>query len=398
MKKLRVGVWLNNTIKPQDGGGFGYYTQLIDKLNSYTFKDAEIIFLSNVSFEDDLPFKHYSVRWKPSRFKKIRLLFVRILSISTLFSSLQNLLKSIDANQDGKLKSELYQVADLIYYPFPECIYPCFPYIYTLWDLGHLSMFAFPEVNTNEVFENRESFHRHLIEKALMIFTESDTGKKDVQKYYNMNADRIRIVPLFPSTVIDKNRISRKPEKIEDGCFFIHYPAQFWPHKNHYNLLIAFSKLVKEFPSLKLIFTGSDKGNKEYLFQTIKQMGLTDDVVDLGFISNEELKWMYRHSQGLVMPTFLGPTNMPLLEAAELACPVACSNLPGHIEQLGEYGYYFNPLCPDDIHHQIRLMITDKKNHQIKPYDSRFNMDAAMLSIDAAFSDLRNIRFCWGQE
>lgn len=43
-------------------------------------------------------------------------------------------------------------------------------------------------------------------------------------------------------------------------------------------------------------------------------------------------------------------------------------------------------------------MITDKKNHQIKPYDSRFNMDAAMLSIDAAFSDLRNIEFCWGQE
>lgn len=125
-----------------------------------------------------------------------------------------------------------------------------------------------------EVFENRESFHRHRIEKALMVFTESDTGKKDVQKYYNMNADRIRIVPLFPSTVIDKNRISRKPEKIEDGCFFIHYPAQFATHKNHYNLLIAFSKLVKEFPSLKLIFTGSDKGNKEYLFSNNQADGI----------------------------------------------------------------------------------------------------------------------------
>ena len=392
MQKLRVGVWLNDSIKPRDGGGFGYYTQLINKINS------EIVFLSNLNYEHDLPFKYYKVKWKPSKLKKISLLFVKLLSVSALFSSFRNILKSIDDKHDAKLKKELYQMVDVIYYPFPECIFPSFPYIYTLWDLGHLSMFAFPEVNSNEVFENRESYHRHLVEKALMLFAESNTGKKDIIKYYNINVDRIRIVPLFPSSVIEKNRISQKPEKLEEGCFFIHYPAQFWPHKNHYNLLIAFSQLVKEFPFLKLVLMGSDKGNKDNIFQTIKRLQLTEDVVDLGFTSIGELKWIYQHSQGLVMSTFLGPTNMPLLEAAELGCPVACSNLPGHIEQLGDYGYYFNPLSPDDIYHQVRLMITDKMNHQIMPYVSKFNIDAAMQSIDAAFSDLIKIRFCWGQE
>jgi glycosyltransferase involved in cell wall biosynthesis len=177
---------------------------------------------------------------------------------------------------------------------------------------------------------------------------------------------------------------------------FIHYPAQFWAHKNHYNLLVAFRNVLNEFPDLKLIFTGSDKGNKNYITSLIKEMKLNNSVIDLGFVSNEELKWLYLNSSGLVMPTLLGPTNMPLLEAAELNCPVACSNFPGHIEQLGDYGYYFNPESPEEIAQVLVKMLNENKDQKIKKYVSKFNISETIKQIDKSFSEIKQIRFTWG--
>ncbi|MFT5171733.1 MAG: glycosyltransferase involved in cell wall biosynthesis [Candidatus Marinamargulisbacteria bacterium] len=54
-------------------------------------------------------------------------------------------------------------------------------------------------------------------------------------------------------------------------------------------------------------------------------MGVRDLVRYIGFAPNEELVSLYRQSLALVMPTFLGPTNMPPLEAFSLGVPVLYS-------------------------------------------------------------------------
>jgi glycosyltransferase involved in cell wall biosynthesis len=271
-----------------------------------------------------------------------------------------------------------------------------FPYIYTLWDIGHLSMYAFPEVAMNKVYESRKKHHDVVPQKALMVFCESEIGKKEAVQYLNLNEDRIKIVPLFPSEIITDKIKVEKPVELSEDSFFIHYPAQFWSHKNHYNLLLAFNIVLSSFPSLKLIFSGSDKGNKEYILKLIEELKLTDSILDIGFVKIEELKYIYQHSQGLVMPSFLGPTNMPLLEAADLGCSVACSNLEGHKEQLGNYAYYFDPLNPKEIAQMIIAMIEDKQKGKQRVYNSSFNMSNALLQIDKAFSEIKNVRFCWG--
>ena len=248
----------------------------------------------------------------------------------------------------------------------------------------------------NNVFEGRKYHHDHYPHKALMIFAESNAGKQNIIKYLQINAARIKVVPLFPSEIVNEDIVPKLPETLAPDLFFIHYPAQYWAHKNHFNLLIAFRILIEKFPAIKLILTGSDKGNKEYIKQLIAEYHLDSSVIDLGFVSNEELKWLYLHSRGLVMPTFLGPTNMPLLEAAELDCPVACSKLDGHVEQLGDYGYYFDPSNPEEIASTICTMINDTTNNIKRIYKNNFNINNAIESIDKAFSELKYIRFCWG--
>lgn len=396
MRKLRVGVWLDDNYKAEAGGGFGYYNQLIKKISNWHFQDAGIVFLSinNQVSQVNFEAKH-NLEWKPyQQSAKTRILNYAAKKLR--LKSRANDYENKKAASEAQLKIELNQYVDIIYYPFPGCVFPDFPYIYTLWDLGHLSMYAFPEVSLNNVFEERKMDHDLYPHKALMVFAESEAGKKDIVNYLKINEERIKVVPIFPSEIVDENLVASQPGSIHKDLFFIHYPAQYWAHKNHYNLLMAFQQVLQNYPSIKLVLTGSDKGNKAYVQQVIKENNLGDHIIDLGFVSNEELKWLYLNSQGLVMPTFLGPTNMPLLEAAELNCPVACSNLSGHIEQLGDYGYYFDPKNPEEIAGTIVKMITDKGNNVNNTYRSNFNINNALTAIDQAFTELKNIRFCWG--
>ncbi len=392
MRKLRIGIWINSNIKPEAGGGYDYYNELLKALNNYSFKNAEIIFLSNKKITVD-NFKIEVI----DELKDKSLFFKIIKKISPLFKNIRKVEDKIKNKQKDKLKKTIYKYADIIYYLTPGCVYPDFPYIYTLWDLGHLNSYAFPEFSMNGNFEGRKKHCDLFLQKALTIFTESETGKKECKKYLNINEKRIKIVPIFPSGIVNPKCISIKPEKIKDGEFFIHYPAQYWTHKNHYNLLSAMILIIKDFPKIKLILTGSDKGNKNYILETIKKNGLKNNIIDLGFVPKEELKWLYENSQGLVMPTLLGPTNIPLLDASKLGCPVACTNLPGHIEQLGNYGYYFNGTDPKDISIQVIKMINDKKNNVKREYNNKFNIKNTLNYLDKAFTEIKQIRFCWGE-
>jgi len=394
MRKLRVGVWLYKETDPQTGGLHSYYSRLVNAINKHTFNNAEIVFLTNHP-QEEIFHPLYRIKWKKKQLLYLIASIIRIYKLKFLSARLANFVFSLENNHNLKLINELINKVDIIYYSLPSCVYPIFPYIYTIWDLGYISTYSFPEFTTDDVFLQRKAYYDNIAFKALMVFAESHSGKKDLIKYLRINESRVKVVPIFPSIVITDQVIPTKPKNLPNELFFVHYPAQFWAHKNHYNLLIALKEILNIYPNLKLVLTGSDKFNKSYILQTIQILKLNNNVFDLDFVTIEDLKWLYLNSQGLVMPTFLGPTNIPLLEAAELGCSVACSYLPGHIEQLGTYGYYFDPLNPRSIADQIIKMIEDKINGVIKSYESKFNIAEALIAIDKSFDEIRNVRLCW---
>jgi glycosyltransferase involved in cell wall biosynthesis len=397
MKKLKVGVWVANYYKPEIGGGYGYLDRLLNALSEYNFENADIVFIAKDFPENWNKYeKSYKIKTKNfiepqiGTFGKLRNKIYKSLKLQPIqydFSHSQEKAKRT-------LEKELSAKVDLLYFLTPELAPQVnleLPFIYTLWDIGHKISYPFPELTMHRKFEIREQAYTIFPQKAIAVFCESETGRKDAIFYLNLNNEKIKIVNLFPSRIVENKVKSIKPPKLDDNIIFIHYPAQFWAHKNHYNLILAFKVVLDSFPSLKLVFTGSDKGNKQYIFSVIKNLQLEESIIDLGFIDQEELKWLYENSLGLVMPTFLGPTNMPLLEAAELNCKVACSDLPGHYEQLGDYAYYFKPNDVENIAQKITEMLNSEKKH----YSPKFTFENSLKSIDRAFSEIQSIRFCW---
>ena len=60
------------------------------------------------------------------------------------------------------------------------------------------------------------------------------------------------------------------------------------------------------------------------------------------------------------MPTFFGPTNIPLLEAWALGCPVLTSDIPGVREQMGDAALLVDPRRVDQLAAGIRNLWTDE--------------------------------------
>jgi glycosyltransferase involved in cell wall biosynthesis len=243
-----------------------------------------------------------------------------------------------------------------------------------------------------------------------MILCESETGATELKRAYSFYPGKVKVLPIFAGDVIHSTGNEEKGLEILEGCglaknkFFL-YPAQFWPHKNHYNLLVAFKEFLSDNSSneLKLVLCGSNLGNLKYIQQAIASMGLQDSVVIAGFLATDRLHHLYKNALAMVMPTFLGPTNLPLIEAAHLGCPVLCSDLEGHRELLAENAIYFNPADTASIRSAMKQIMPQEYRtsliHGAKLHiaSSPFNIENTLSELDKILLEAMVIRRTWGK-
>jgi glycosyltransferase involved in cell wall biosynthesis len=398
--KMKVGVWLFEGFSPKEGGGFSYYDVLIRALDKYNFAQVDLVFLSSGSQVNGLQRKVLCI---PKLRYRILILFQMINRIfpgrltDKLNRTAEKIIASILIKNDIKL----------IFYPIQlKFVLTDFPFISNNWDIGHRSTFAFPELIYNGQFRSREDWYGADIMKALLVFCESETGKKELIRFSGISEDKVKVVPTFSgeSTHITLSEDNQKKilakYKLQKNHYFF-YPAQFWAHKNHYGLLHAFYKIKKKHMQMKLVLTGSNKGNLSYVKKIAYQLDIEDDIVFCGFVSNDEIMAFYCNATALVMTTFFGPTNMPFLEALALDCPVLCSDLEGHREMLKDAARYFSPENHDEIAGAMdKILIPEtRKNLQVKAnhvrLENKFNIESALKEIDKHFTNLKNVRCCW---
>jgi glycosyltransferase involved in cell wall biosynthesis len=282
------------------------------------------------------------------------------------------------------------------------------PYITTVWDLAHRSRPYFPEVSiTGWDWEGREQTFRSILPRASFIVTGTNAGKSEIVHYYGVNPENVIVVPFPAPTFASEDRRCgildiRKKYGIR-GDFLI-YPAQFWPHKNHVNLLIALALLRQSKGMvMEMVFTGSDKGNAEYVLGKINELGLHDQVHMLGFVPREDLRALYSNAMALTFASFFGPDNIPPLEAFALGCPVIASRVSGADEQLGDAALLFDPADPEGLASAILTMSQDQ---QLRAKLIQKGAEIAKTRTPQAyveqvckiFDQFAAIRRCWGHE
>jgi glycosyltransferase involved in cell wall biosynthesis len=256
---------------------------------------------------------------------------------------------------------------DLVYFLSPSTLSLAtedFNFIFTVWDLCFRDSMEFPEVYAKREFERRDKLYQSAIRKAIRVVTDSSVTKQRLMELYHVDEDRIILSPFLPSNFTSisdsdyqKGYVDIKKKYGISGKY-IYYPAQFWPHKNHRYILEAL-KILKEKYNTKInvIFSGSDKGNLKFVLNKAREAGLEGQIYYIGFVEAKEIPYVYKQALALVMPTYLGPTNIPPLEAFQLGCPVLYSDLPDFKDQVKDAVIFIDLRNPESLSKELLKII-----------------------------------------
>ena len=321
-KKINIAIFLDSELSY--GGSYQYQYRILSIIKNNNKNNNNIIF-KFYSNKENAPsnFKDLGIEIKIIKeniFQKIH----RIALSNLNYFNFQTKIKNQYTKIEKVLKSDNI---DLIYFLFPSALSLSIiniPYIFTLYDMAHLRNLEFPEVSSNRIFEIRENLYSNSLKKAQKVIVASKFEKKLATEKYKLDESRVIVLKYLPNIKEIKNLeyldIKKKYNLKND---YIFYPAQFWPHKNHIYILKAVKILRQNYNiSIDVMFSGSDKGNLQYILESAKLLGIEDLVHYLGFVKNNEIPFLYNQSLSLVMPTYLGPSNIPPLEAFAYETPV----------------------------------------------------------------------------
>jgi glycosyltransferase involved in cell wall biosynthesis len=126
---------------------------------------------------------------------------------------------------------------------------------------------------------------------------------------------------------------------------------------SHYNYYRNFETLIRALPflrdrcgggSVKLLLTcklaaGENPGSyrPEAAARLVRELGVLDDVVELGAIPYAQLHQLYRRADIYVTAAYTETFAHPLVEAMASGLPVVASDLPVHREICGDAAVYF---------------------------------------------------------
>lgn len=265
------------------------------------------------------------------------------------------------------------QELDLMLYPKPDkrSFLLGIPYVLAVHDLEHRLHPEFPEVSEGGLWEAREYLFSNGIRHAELVLTDSEVGRRQVIECYGgrgVTADKVRPLPFLSASYL-RDEVSVDDRQRVRALYglpksYLFYPAQFWPHKNHVRLVTAIAALSSDGLRPHLVLTGSHTHRlREETFRavmwTAESLNVLDQIVYLGYVPDEDMSGLYAEAECLVMPSLFGPTNIPVVEAFGLGCPVVTSDTPGMREQSGDAAIYVDPLSVDSIAAGIRRILVE---------------------------------------
>ena len=226
----------------------------------------------------------------------------------------------------------------------------------------------FPEIVDNLEFQRKENIFNKSLPRAIAIITNSEIIKKRISFFYRILEERIFIIDHQPSSSVDDfQQINKQTQdefrkKFKLPSNYLFYPAMYLPHKNHLTLINALNILQKEsnIKNLNLVCCGNDIGYLQNLKKFTIQEGLEKNVIFLDFIKDEYLPYLYLDSSILVMPSLIGPTNIPPWEAFKMKRPVIYSAIHGIKPVLGDAVCYVDPMDPNEIAKAVKKILEDK--------------------------------------
>lgn len=201
-------------------------------------------------------------------------------------------------------------------------------------------------------------------------FIVQTNSMKDLISNIFPNSDAIHIIPFVGHyEEQSKNDVDKEFDKISDLSFT--YIATGEPHKNHKNLIKAWSMMANNnfYPKLYLTV---DENSFRKIHELIQESIVNHKtrIINLGYISHDEVLKIYEKADALIFPSFIESFGLPLLEAKSKNLTIVAAELD-YVRDIIDPDQTFNPSSPVSIIKAVERVVDQSPN--IQPFFSAQN-------------------------
>ncbi|MEJ2618223.1 MAG: glycosyltransferase family 1 protein, partial [Ignavibacteriaceae bacterium] len=227
----------------------------------------------------------------------------------------------------------------------------------------------------HQAFREQLSFIQKVYSKIMIYFavhlsnhiiTNSQFSKSEIVKYVNINESKISVIYFgfnykeYSHPVYNFEPVKKKYNLSDNFFLFV---GNIKPHKNLYNLLLAYQSILEKEVNIKLVIVGEYKklitSDKESFKLLDENYLLQDNSIFTGYIDREELVLLYKNASALVFPSLYEGFGIPPVEAMACGCPVISSNAASLTEICSNAAIYVNPNDVDDIAEKMSTVLSD---------------------------------------
>lgn len=196
--------------------------------------------------------------------------------------------------------------------------------------------------------------HARSLRIATRIAAVSQATKDDIIRQFGIAAEKITVVPIGFMPLPETGTPLEVPEK------FILFAGVLKERKNVSGVIRAFTRFHEAQPGFKLLIAGATSGTYyRSLVKLVESLSLTNAVQFTGYVTNEELSYLYAKARAFVFPSLLEGFGMPVLEAMHAGTPVVTSNLGALAEVAGNAAVLVDPNDSESIANGIARAALD---------------------------------------
>jgi len=204
------------------------------------------------------------------------------------------------------------------------------------------------------------------LRRATFVACDSAATQADVVRLGACPARQTSIIPLGLNYPFHPMPVDRRTERLgklglaPDCRYLIHVGSNAW-YKNRPGLIRIYAEIAKS-PTMRdviLVVVGAKLDGEVQL--SIQTAGLSEKVIDIGPVDDENLCALYSGASALVFPSLQEGFGWPVVEAQACGCPVFASNRPPMTEVGGAGADYFPP---DDPVRAAEIVVTGLANSE----------------------------------
>ena len=249
-----------------------------------------------------------------------------------------------------------------------------------------------PHLFSEEECVQRQNRNLYLVNNAPLIAFSSQHAMNDYKQFhptYTNTPFLLRFVSKVNEDWLNEDAVLTQRKFNLPHQFFI-VCNQFWKHKDHHTIIEAISILKQKGIAINVVCTGSteDFRNPEYypsLLEQVKELGLEEQFIVLGFISRHDQIQLIRRSLAIIQPSLFEGWSTVVEDGRSLGKTIFLSDLSVHFEQNPLYTFFFQQKNSTQLAENISMNLNNLKQGPIIEMEQHAFIQNQRMMLDFGY-------------